>query len=77
MEEFKNWREIKDWATEHGYDKMAERMQLNNDAWNSSGEFGRNQVAICDAMRAAKTEEEREEIAKSINEACQENLGLW
>lgn len=76
MEEFKNWREIKDWAKEHGYNNMAERMQLNN-AWINSDEFGRSQVAICDAMMEAKTEEEREEIAKVIDEICRGDLELY
>lgn len=49
---------------------MARRMQLNNDCWMSSGEFGRSQVAICDAMRFADTEEERHNIAKQIEAEC-------
>jgi hypothetical protein len=77
MEQFKNWHEIKEWAEKNGYKNMAARMQLNNDAWMSSGEFGRNQVEICDAMRSASTEEERHEIAKQIDEATKENYGLW
>ena len=56
---------------------MAKRMQLNNDCWNSSGEFGRNQVQICDAMRFADSEEDRLEIAKQIDDDCSENMGLW
>ena len=47
---------------------MAERMELNNTCWNSCGEFGRSQVAICDAMRNAETEEEREEVAQVIEQ---------
>lgn len=66
MEEFKSWRDIKAWCEDHGHDKLARRMQLNNDCWMSSGEFGRSQVAICDAMRFAESEEEREEIANSF-----------
>lgn len=77
MKKFNNWRDIKDWAEEHGYHNMAKRMQMNNDYWMSSGEFGRNQVAICDAMRFAKTEAERHEIAKNYNEATAENFGLY
>ena len=45
---------------------MARRMQLNNDCWNSSGEFGRSQVYICDSMRFAESEEERHEVAKAL-----------
>ena len=68
MEEFKNWREIMEWADTHGYKNMAERMEFNNTCWNSCGEFGRSQVAICDAMRNAETEEEREEVAQAIEQ---------
>ena len=77
MKEFKNWHEIMDWAKSNGFNNMAKRMQLNNDCWNSSGEFGRNQVQICDAMRFADSEEDRLEIAKQIDEDCSENMGLW
>lgn len=52
--DFKNWREIRDWAEEHGYKNIVKRMELNNRCWNSSGEFGRSQVAICDAIRYAQ-----------------------
>ena len=68
MKEFKNWREIMEWADAHGYKNMAERMELNNTYWNSCGEFGRSQVAICDAMRNAETEEERKEVAQAIEQ---------
>lgn len=66
METFKSWRDIKDWATENGYPTMAKRLQLNNDCWMSSGEFGRSQVAICDAMRMADSEEQRHDVASDI-----------
>lgn len=66
-----------DWAKSNGFDNMAKRMQLNNDCWNSSGEFGRSQVQICDAMRFADSEEDRLEIAKQIDDDCSENMGLW
>jgi len=68
MREFKNWREIMEWAGAHGYKNMAERMELNNTCWNSCGEFGRSQVVICDAMRNAETEEERKEVAQVIEQ---------
>lgn len=55
---FKNWREIRDWAEERGYKKIAKRLELNNKYWNSCGEFGRSQVAICDAIRYAQDIEE-------------------
>ena len=66
MKEFKNWHDIKDWFEENGYTSMAKRMQMNNDCWMSSGEFGRSQVMICDAMRYAESEEERHEVAREL-----------
>ena len=66
MKEFKNWHDIQDWAKENGFKNIVKRMQINNDCWNSCGEFGRSQVAICDAMRYAQTEEERHEVAQSL-----------
>lgn len=68
MKEFKNWREIMEWAKAHGYQRMARRMEINNDCWNSCGEFGRSQVAICDAMRYAESEGERVEVAENIEQ---------
>ena len=66
MTEFKSWREIKAWAEMHHFDRLAGRLQLNNDCWMSSGEFGRSQVQICDAMRFCDTEEERIKMAQDI-----------
>jgi hypothetical protein len=66
MKEFKSWKDIKEWAEENGFEKLAKRLQLNNDCWNSCGEFGRSQVAICDSIRYAETEEERLEVAGEI-----------
>lgn len=66
MKEFKDWKEIRDWANENGFPNLAGRLQFNNDNWMSSGEFGRSQVQICDAMRFCDTEEERIEMAKDI-----------
>ena len=77
MKKFESWRDIKEWAEKNGYENMAKRMQLNNDCWNSSGEFGRNQVAICDSMRLARDENARHEMAKMIENSCKENLGLY
>ena len=73
MTEFKSWRDIAEWADAHGYKKMAERMRINNKCWLSSGEFGRSQVAICDAIRLAESEDEREERAREIESACAED----
>ena len=77
MEKFKSWKEIRDWAEEHGFNNMAKRMDLNNKCWKSSGEFGRNQVLICDAMRFAEDEEERMLIAEEIDKDCEKNYGLF
>lgn len=62
---FKNWRDIRDWAEEHGYKNIVKRMELNNECWISSGEFGRSQVAICDAIRYAQ---DIEEVADAIEQ---------
>lgn len=64
--EFKTWRDIMHWLEDNGFEKLARRMQLNNDCWNSSGEFGRSQVRICDSMRFAESEEERFEVANQL-----------
>lgn len=66
MTEFRTWRDIRDWADRGGYKRMVKRMDINNACWNSSGEFGRSQVAICDAMRFTKSEEERIAVAEKI-----------
>ena len=68
MKEFKSWRDIQDWAKENGFKNIVKRMQINNDCWNSSGEFGRSQVKICDSLRFCNSEEERLEIAENIEE---------
>lgn len=68
MKEFKNWHEIQDWAKENGFKNIVKRMQINNDCWMSSGEFGRSQVQICDSLRFCKSEEERLVVAKDIEE---------
>lgn len=77
MTKFKSWRDIRDWADEKGFKNLVARMELNNRCWNSSGEFGRSQVAICDAIRFAKSEDEREEIAKQLDKEMEENYGLY
>lgn len=75
--DFKSWRDIRDWAEEKGLKNLVARMDLNNRCWNSSGEFGRSQVAICDAIRNAKTEAEALEIAKEFDDQTAENYGLY
>lgn len=74
MTAFKSWRDIKAYAEEHGFERMATRLQINNDCWNSSGEFGRRQTRICDAMRFAETEEQRLEIAADIERELEEDF---
>ena len=68
MKEFKTWHDIQDWAKENDFKNIVKRMQINNDCWNSSGEFGRSQVEICDSLRFCKSEEERLEVAGEIEE---------
>ena len=76
MEDFKSWRDIRDWADRGGYKRMVKRMDINNACWNSSGEFGRSQVAICDAMRFAKSEEDREKVADEIEESLKGDIAI-
>lgn len=76
MKEFKNWHDIQDWCKENGFNRTAKRMQINNDCWNSSGEFGRSQVYICDSLRFAESEEERLEVAQAIEEELSEDIIL-
>lgn len=68
MKEFKNWHEIKEWCEKNNFKNIAKRMQINNDCWMSSGEFGRSQRNICDNLRFCSSEEERLEIAKTMEE---------
>lgn len=74
---WKGWQDIKAWAEKKGFKNLAKRMQLNNDAWMSSGEFGRSQKNICDELRFANDETEALEIASAMNEAFKENYGLY
>lgn len=74
---FKTWRDIKKWAQDHGLKNLVERMDLNNNCWNSSGEFGRSQVAICDSIRLAESEDEAIEIATQLDKEMEENYGLY
>lgn len=76
MSEFKNWREIKEWAERNGFDRLAKRLQLNNDCWNSSGEFGRSQVYLCDNMRYAENEDERLAVAEQLEQELAEDIVL-
>ena len=76
MKAFKDWHEIMEWAKRNGYENMAKRMQINNDCWNSCGEFGRSQVAICDAMRYAESESQRHDVATEIEESLNSDIVL-
>lgn len=73
---WKSWRDIKEWAEAEGYKHLAARMQLNNDCWQSSGEFGRSQVAICDALRFCE-ERNLKLTAEVMDEQFSENYGLY
>lgn len=64
---FESWHAIKEFAEKNKLHDLTRRLQLNNDCWMSSGEFGRDQVAICDAIRFANDMDEALEIAKEIN----------
>lgn len=75
--EFISWRDIREWASNKGLKNLVARMELNNRCWNSSGEFGRSQVEICDVIRLAKTEDDALKIATRLNEEMEENYGLY
>lgn len=66
MKKFENWREIKGWAERNGFVRLAKRLQVNNDCWWSSGEFGRSQAYLCDSMRYAESEQERLAVAEQL-----------
>lgn len=74
MQDFKDWQEIKKWAEEHKFLSLAKKLQFNNDNWMSCGEFGRNQVFLCDTLRFAKDEADRLEKAERLEELCAEDL---
>ena len=76
MKEYKSWRDIKDWAEQNGFDRLAKRLELNNRCWNSSGEFGRSQVYLCDSMRYAETEQERLEVAEQLEQELADDIVL-
>lgn len=75
--DFKSWRDIYKWASDKGFDELCKRMVLNHECWNSSGEFGRSQVAICDSIRFAETEEDAIKCAEQMNLQMAVNYGLW
>lgn len=76
-EQFESWRDILKWVKKHNFNHLADRMELNNKYWMSSGEFGRNQVYICDSIRFAENEEEALKIAKKLDKEMEANYGLW
>lgn len=75
--DFKTWREIRAWADSRGFKNLVARMDLNNRCWNSSGELGRSQVAICDSIRDAYDEEDAIEIAEAMDAETEVNYGLY
>ena len=74
---WKSWKDIQDWAKKHNLKNLVSRLQLNNDAWMSSGEFGRSQTQICDTLRFTESETEALSIAKDMDKAFASNLGLY
>lgn len=74
---WKGWKDVREWCEKNGFGNIVKRMDLNNDCWMSSGEFGRNQVEICDSLRFAEDETEAKEIAEGLNEELDENYGLY
>lgn len=66
--DFKSWRDIMAWAKDKG---------LKHRCWNSSGEFGRSQVEICDNIRLSPTEADAEKIAIQMDAQMEENYGLY
>lgn len=76
MRKFENWREIKEWAESNGFERLARRLQINNDCWSSCGEFGRSQVYLCDNMRYAESESERLEVAERLERELADDIVL-
>ena len=65
------------WAKDKGLKHLVARMELNHRCWNSSGEFGRSQVEICDNIRLSPTEADAEKIAIQMDAQMEENYGLY
>lgn len=74
---FKTWRDIKEWAEKNRLKNLVARMDLNHKYWESSGEFGRSQVQICDLIRNSETEEIALKYAKDMDAQFEKNYGLW
>lgn len=74
---WKGWEDVKAWAEKNGFKNLVKRMQLNNDCWMSSGEFGRSQVEICDNLRYATDEENALRMAENLDKAFSKNYGLY
>lgn len=77
VKHWKGWLDIKKWAESIGCQNLANRLQLNNDCWMSSGEFGRSQKEICDNLRFAKSEEEALKMAREMDKQFATNYGLY
>lgn len=74
---WKGWEDVKAWAEKNGFTNLVKRMQLNNDCWMSSGEFGRSQVEICDSLRYATDEDNALRMAENLDKAFSKNYGLY
>lgn len=74
MKQFKDWRDVRDWARGNKFDQLADRLEFNDRNWWECGEFGRNQVYLCDAIRFSKTERERRRVARYLEA---EMAGDW
>lgn len=77
QQNWKSWRDVRKWCEENNFKNIVKRMDLNHDCWMSSGEFGRNQVEICDDLRHANDEDEALAIADMLDIQLSENYGLF
>lgn len=65
--EFHSWRDIRNWADANGFKNIVKRMDINNDCWESCGEFGRSQVYICDTLRGCEDLDELMAVAEDVD----------
>ena len=77
QQNWESWRDVREWCEKNGYKNIVKRMDLNNDCWKSSGEFGRSQVEICDNLRLAGNEDEARAIADMMDFDLSKNYGLY
>lgn len=74
QEGWRSWRDILAFVEELGCKALAKRMRINNKCWESSGEFGRSQVEICNTILACRTREEAEDVVRDMEEAMAEDI---